>query len=146
MPGSISPLRQKTNQSLGQPLEKLELWMCDTALPSLREAESCARGRDYGKSVSDLPASLSVTGLALTQDAGTSQLVYGFQTKRMRLFIGVESLCLLGKGGFWASHSAILLTPPSQAHFLFVSSSLWLFTGKRHEGKMLLIHPVLCRP
>lgn len=35
MPGPISCLRHKTNQSLGQPLEKLELLMFDPALSSL---------------------------------------------------------------------------------------------------------------
>lgn len=53
-----------------------------------------------------------MTGLTFTQDAGTSQLAYGFLTKGIHLFI-VEPLCLLGKGGFEASCSAILLTRPS---------------------------------
>lgn len=85
----------------------MELGLCDTALSSLSEAGSCARGRDYGKSVSNFPTSLSVTGLTLTQGAGTSQLVYGFQTKGMHLFIVVESLCW-GKEG--SGHSDTTLT------------------------------------
>lgn len=79
--------------------------MCDVVLSSIREAENSAN-RDYGKSVSNFPTGLSVTGLMPTQGAGTSPLVYGFQTRGMHLFIVVESLCPLGQGGFWASHSA----------------------------------------
>ena len=50
------------NQSLGQPLEELDCWMCGLTLSVLRDKLGagsiltiiwhCARGRDYGEKVS----------------------------------------------------------------------------------------------